>query len=89
MEWTNFHVTPNPNQYVHALFPLLNMVTLSQELIHAVTDYISSTTDLCTLHEVNRTFKALAEPQAFRVVHVTIYATSMQGQNNIHPCDIS
>jgi hypothetical protein len=63
------------------------MVTLPQELIHAVTDYVSSTTDLRTLREVSRTFKALAEPRVFRVVHITIYATSVQGLNNIHESD--
>jgi hypothetical protein len=63
------------------------MDTLPQELIHAVTDYISSTTDLLTLREVNRKFKAVAEPRAFRVVHCTIYATSVQGLNNIHESD--
>ena len=63
------------------------MVTLPQELIHAVTDYVSSTTDLRTLREVSRTFKALAEPRAFRVVHFTIHATSVQGLNNFHESD--
>ena len=63
------------------------MVTLPQELIHAVTDYVSSTTDLRTLREVSRTFKALAEPRAFRVIHLTIHTTSVQGLNNIHESD--
>ena len=63
------------------------MVTLPQELIHAVTDYVSSTTDLRTLREVNRTFKAIAEPRAFRVVHFTIDAASVQRLNNIHESD--
>jgi hypothetical protein len=63
------------------------MVTLPQELIHAVTDYVSSTADLRTLREVSRTFKALAEPRAFRVVHFAIHATSVQGLNNIHESD--
>jgi hypothetical protein len=66
---------------------LLNMVTLPQELIHAVTDHVSSTADLRTLREVNRTFKAIAEPRAFRVVHFTIYAASIQRLNNIHNSD--
>ena len=73
---------------VQVLFPLLNMVTLSQELIHAVTDYVSSTTDLHTLCEVSRTFEALAEPCTFHIIHLTIHATSMQGLNNIHESDV-
>ena len=63
------------------------MVTLPQELILAVADYVSSTADLRTLREVSRTFKAIAEPRAFRVVHFTIYAASMQRLNNIHESD--
>ena len=71
------------NFQVHALF----VKHPPQELIHTITDYISSTTDLCTLCEVNKTFKVIVEPQAFHTIHFTIYATSMQRLNNIHESD--
>ena len=63
------------------------MSSLPLELIHDVVDNVSSTTDLRTLREVNKTFKTLATPGAFRVLHVRVHAESVQGLKNIHDSD--
>ena len=62
-----------------SIFPL--------ELIHAVVANIVSTPELKTLRKVNKTFKALATPRVFRVLHVRIRLDSIQRLENIHESD--
>jgi hypothetical protein len=65
------------------------MDTLPLELIDTVIDYVPSTSiaDLRTLRIVSRTFKTLATPRVFRVLHVTARTQSVQRLKNVHESD--
>jgi len=63
------------------------MSTLPLELIHAVVDNIVSTPELMTLRKVSKTFKTLATPCVFRVLHIRIHLDSIQRLENIHESD--
>ncbi|KIM89985.1 hypothetical protein PILCRDRAFT_812780 [Piloderma croceum F 1598] len=67
----------------------MSMVTLPLELINEVIDYVPSTSiaDLRTLRIVSRTFKTLATPRVFRVLHVTASTQSVQRLKNVHESD--
>lgn len=61
------------------------MSCLPLELIHEVVVNVSSTTDLRTLRQVNRTFNKIATPGAFRVLDVRL--NNVHGLENIHNSD--
>jgi hypothetical protein len=63
------------------------MSTFPLELIHAVVDNIVSTPELKTLRKVSKTFKTLATPSVFRVLHIRIHLDSIQRLENIHESD--
>jgi hypothetical protein len=63
------------------------MSTLPLELIHAVVGNIVSTPELKTLRKVSKTFKTLATPCVFRVLHIRIHSDSIQRLENIHESD--
>jgi len=61
------------------------MSYLPLELIHEVVVNIPSTTNLRTLHQVNRTFNKIATPGAFHVLYVRL--NNVQALENIHDSD--
>jgi hypothetical protein len=63
------------------------MSTFPLELIRAVVDNIVSTPELKTLRKVSKTFKMLATPCVFQVLHIRIHSDSIQRLENIHESD--
>jgi hypothetical protein len=64
-------------------------MSLPLELVDEVIGYIPSASiaDLRTLRMVSTTFKSLATPRVFRVLHVTASTKSVQRLKNVHESD--